>query len=284
MEVGLVTAFLGGVLAILSPCGALLLPAFFASVAGTGPRLMLHGAVFFAGLLVVLVPLGIGVGAVGTLFVTHRDVIIGVAALILVVLGILQIFGVGFDPSRILPGGRELQQQAASRVGFVKTFLLGAASGVAGFCTGPILGAVLTVAATQGSPLLAGVLLAVYGAGMLVPLLAIAAAWKRIGARTRRLLRGRSFMVYGREFHTTSVVTGTLILVVGVLFWTTNGLISAPELLPTSVSAWLQGKSAVLASAAVDIAAIVVVAAIALLLWWRAGRRDQEHPDRASSA
>src|SRR5699024_9671476 len=31
MEVGLLTAFLGGALALLSPCGALLLPGFFAS-------------------------------------------------------------------------------------------------------------------------------------------------------------------------------------------------------------------------------------------------------------
>src|SRR5690606_16433055 len=45
MDVGLVTAFLGGALALLSPCAALLMPAFFASTAGSGPRLLAHGAV-----------------------------------------------------------------------------------------------------------------------------------------------------------------------------------------------------------------------------------------------
>ncbi len=57
MDIGLVTAFLGGMLAILSPCGALLLPAFFASTVGAGPRLLLHGSIFYLGLLLVLVPL-----------------------------------------------------------------------------------------------------------------------------------------------------------------------------------------------------------------------------------
>ena len=59
----MVTAFLGGVLALLSPCGALLLPAFFASTVGTGPRLWTHAAVFYVGLVAVLVPLHVAVVA-----------------------------------------------------------------------------------------------------------------------------------------------------------------------------------------------------------------------------
>ena len=70
MDIGLLSAFLGGGLALLSPCGALLLPAFFASTVGSGPRLWLHGAVFFVGLLTVLVPLGVGAGAIGSVFLT----------------------------------------------------------------------------------------------------------------------------------------------------------------------------------------------------------------------
>ena len=46
--------------------------------------------------------------------------------------------------------------------------------------------------------LTAGTLLAVYGAGMVVPLLLLAALWGRIGVRTRALLRGRTFTVYVR--------------------------------------------------------------------------------------
>ncbi|WP_040595140.1 cytochrome c biogenesis CcdA family protein, partial [Timonella senegalensis] len=174
MDIGLLAAFAGGALALLSPCAALLMPAFFASTVGTGPKLLLHGSIFYLGLLVVLVPLGVGAGALGTLFVVHRQAIVLVASLVLIVLGAAQALGFGFDPSRLLPSGANLHTRAASTTGLVKTFLLGAASGIAGFCAGPILGAVLTLAAAQGNTVAAGVMLAVYGAGMVVPLLLIA--------------------------------------------------------------------------------------------------------------
>lgn len=283
MDIGLVSAFLGGVLALLSPCAALLLPAFFASTVGAGPRLLLHGAVFYLGLLVILIPLGVGAGAVGTLFVTHRQAIVLGSAILLIVLGVIQVLGLGFDPARLLPGGAQLQSRAASTSGLVKTLLLGAAGGIAGFCAGPILGAVLTLAAARGDIFSAGGLLAVYGAGMVVPLLLIAALWQRLGARGRTILRGRTVPVLGRELHTTSVLTGLLIITVGVLFWTTNGLVGAPELLPYEAQSWLQETSSLLANPLLDILALGVVAGLVLVLWARRQRRPMSDSLRETS-
>lgn len=276
MDVGLLSAFLGGALALLSPCAALLLPAFFASTVGSGPRLLLHGVIFYLGLTVVLVPLGVGAGALGSLFVTHRQTIVVASAILLVILGVAQLLGFGFDTSRLLPGGSQLQSRAASATGLLKTFLLGAAGGVAGFCAGPILGAVLTLAAAQGDAISAGGLLAVYGAGMVAPLLLIAALWARLGPGGRTALRGRTFIVLGRELHTTSVVTGLLIIGVGILFWTTNGLVNAPELLPYDIQTWLQEAIGTLANPVVDIAVLVVLAALVLLWWARRQRTVRE--------
>lgn len=275
MDIGLVTAFVGGALALLSPCAALLMPAFFAGTVGAGPRLLLHGGVFYLGLLVVLVPLGMGAGALGALFVTHRQAIVLIASAVLVVLGAAQVLGFGFDPARLLPTGADPRQRAASASGLVKTVLMGAASGVAGFCAGPILGAVLTLAAARGDALSAAVLLAVYGAGMVVPLLLIAALWRRLGDRGRRMLRGRAFTVLGRRLHTTSVTTGLLIIGVGVLFWSTNGLVGAPALVPVETQAWLQERSSLLASPILDIAAVLLIAAVVLVLWTRRRTRAQ---------
>jgi len=285
MEVGLIAAFLGGVLALLSPCGALLLPAFFASSVGGGLRLGMHGAVFYVGLFLVLVPLGLGAGAVGAFFVTYRTAIVVVSSVLLIAFGVLQLLGFGFDASRLVPGASGLHDRAARRTGLTKTLLLGAASGLAGFCSGPILGAVLTLAAAQGDLLLAGALLAVYAAGMVVPLLGLAWAWTRMSDRSRRALRGRTFTVLGRELHTTSVVTGLLLIGVGVLFWATNGLLTAPALVPTGVQMWLQERSALLSGPVVDIVVIVLVAAAILLVWARRGRRRPpaaEQPDETA--
>jgi len=275
VEIGLLTAFLGGMLALLSPCGALLLPAFFASTVATKMQLLVHGAVFYLGLALTLVPFGLGLGALGSLLVSERGLIIAVTAVVLVILGLAQIFGLGFDLSRMLPGATKLQESASARTGLFRTLLLGAVGGVAGFCAGPILGAILTLAFGQSNLWNAGALLAVYGLGMVVPLVIIAALWQKMSARGRRALRGRTFTVLGREFHSTSVITGTLIVAVGALFWFTNGLISLPTLIPTDVQVWMQERGTVLANPIVDMVAIIVLAAIALTVWGVRRRRNE---------
>lgn len=275
MDISLVTAFLGGVLALLSPCGALLLPAFFASVIGQRMRLLLHGGVFYLGLVITLVPLGLGLGAVGDLLTGYRDALIIVTAIILIVLGLAQAAGFGFDVSRALPGANSLNQRAHQRSGFLRTLLLGAASGVAGFCAGPILGAILTLAVAQGDALNAGLMLAIYGLGMVAPLTVLAAVWDKIGPRTMKLLRGRGFRFLGRQLHTTSVITGVLIAGIGVLFWTTNGLVTAPSLVPTSVQRWLQSYTGVLSDPLVDLLIIGGIVIVAITIW--AVRRTRRH-------
>lgn len=267
MEITLLTAFLGGVLALLSPCGALLLPAFFASSLGNRLKILLHGGIFYLGLALTLVPLGLGLGALGTLVTSYREVMIMVTSAILVLLGIAQALGFGFDLAKHLPGASGLQQKAHNRSGALRTFLLGAASGVAGFCAGPILGAILTLAMAQGDTLRAGFMLAVYGAGMVVPLIGLAAIWTRLGPRAMKVLRGRGFSVFGKQLHTTSVITGLLIAGVGVLFWTTNGLVSAPSLLPTEIDRWMQSHSGLLASPTANAIAVGVIAVVIILIW-----------------
>lgn len=267
IEIGFLTAFLGGMLALLSPCSALLLPAFFASSVGARLGLLLHGAVFYLGLVLTLVPFGLGLGALGSFLLSERGLLIAITSIVLVVLGVVQMLGFGFDFARVLPGVSRVQESASQRSGLVRTLLLGAAGGVAGFCAGPILGAILTLAFAQSDMWTAGTMLAVYGAGMVVPLVILAALWQKMSARSRGILRGRTFTVFGRELHTTSVITGGLITGVGLLFWFTNGLLNVPSLIPSDVEKWLQQGSSVLANPIVDIIAIVAAMGVALAIW-----------------
>ncbi|MGO1285380.1 MAG: cytochrome c biogenesis CcdA family protein [Brachybacterium sp.] len=283
MEVGLLTAFIGGALALLSPCGALLLPGFFASTVSSRASLLPHAVVFYLGLIAMLVPLGVGAGALGALVIEHRSVLIGLTSLVLIVLGALHALGFGFDLGRLLPGFDRLQQSSARGSGMARTFLLGAVGGIAGFCAGPILGAVLTLAMGQGSMTFAGVLLAVYGAGMVIPLMVLAAVWDHLGERGRSVLRGRELTILGRALHSTTVVTGIVIMALGVLFWVTNGLVTLPSLVPTSTLARWQENSAVLDDPGVQIAAIIALATLGLLVWWRRDRRRaQERTERTT--
>lgn len=280
VELSLFAAFVGGALALLSPCGALLLPAFFATTVGTRARLLLHGGLFFLGLSVTLVPLGLGASFLGSLLTSHRDLLITVAGWLIIVFGLLQVVGLGFDLSRLLPGVQTTRSAAHRKGSVVRSILLGTVSGVAGFCSGPILGAVLTMAATEPSQVLAGVLLAVYGAGMVVPLVVISALWTRLGSRGRARLRGRAWSVGPVQLHTTSVVTGVLLIVVGVIFLRTNGMASLPQLVPSRILGEMQ--SAVLAfGSAVPEPVLISVLALGALGAWAAWRRRKNDDDAA---
>lgn len=77
----------------------------------------------------------------------------------------------------------------------------------------------------------------------------------------------RDLNVFGKQLHTTSVITGLLIAGVGVLFWTTNGLVSAPSLLPTEIDRWMQSHSGLLASHTANAIAVGVIAVVIILIW-----------------
>ena len=213
VEVSFLASFLGGLLSLLSPCSALLLPAFFAYAFESRGELVGRTAVFYLGLCATLVPLGMGISAVSALVYGHRSTLITVSGLVIIVLGIIQIVGGGLSLGPV--------ERLRGRVrgdSIATTFFLGAVYGFAGFCSGPILGAVLTVAATSGSALRGAGLLATYAAGMAAPLFLMSLLWERFDLGHRRWLRGREVSLGRFRFHSTNLFSGLMFIAVGILF------------------------------------------------------------------
>jgi cytochrome c biogenesis protein CcdA len=96
VEASFLASFLGGVLSLLSPCSALLLPAFFAYAFQSRRELVGKTVVFYLGLAATLVPLGMGISAVSALVYGHRGALISVCGLLIIALGVLQLAGRGF--------------------------------------------------------------------------------------------------------------------------------------------------------------------------------------------
>jgi cytochrome c biogenesis protein CcdA len=213
VEISFVASFLGGLLSLLSPCSALLLPAFFAYAFQSRGELVGRTAIFYLGLCATLVPLGMGISAVSSLVYGHRNTLITVSGLVIIVFGIVQLVGGGFAFGPV-----ERLRGRIKGDSIVTTFCLGAVYGFAGFCSGPILGAVLTVAASSGSALRGAGLLATYTAGMAAPLFLMALLWDRLDLGRRRWLRGREFSLARLRFHTTNLLSGLMFVAIGILF------------------------------------------------------------------
>jgi cytochrome c biogenesis protein CcdA len=279
-DVGYLAAFLGGVLALLSPCSALLLPSFFAYAFASRGRLLAHTAVFYLGLDATLVPLGAGSAWAAALFNGHRQILILTAGWVIIALGVAQLLGSGFT----VGPAASLQQHLARRGGWVAVFGLGATYGVAGFCSGPILGAVLTIAAAGGQALRGMALLAVYALGMAVPMFALAALWERLDLDRRRWIRGRSFTLGPLHLHTTSAISGLLFIGIGILFLLFNGTTTLGLLgLTPSVEHQLAAQNAVsdFSTHVSDIALLTLLAVLVLgIAAWRLRRYPHRHPSR----
>lgn len=263
-EIGFVAAFLGGVLALLSPCGALLLPSFFAYAFDNPGRLLARTGVFYLGLVSTLVPLGVTASAATQFVRSNQDTVLAVAGVVVILLGIATAVGRGFVllPER-LRGGHD----GGNGPGAV--YLLGLAYGLTGFCTGPILGSVLVLAAVGGRPVIGGAMLAVYALGMVVPLVALTLVWERLGDRGRRWLRGREVRIGRFRFHSTSLVSGVLLVGVGVLLLTGATLLESQRLalLGAQAEEWATAAGARVSDEVLAIVALVLSGAWLVRRW-----------------
>ncbi|MFE4593475.1 cytochrome c biogenesis CcdA family protein [Streptomyces laurentii] len=268
--IGYFAAFLGGLLALLSPCSALLLPAFFAYSIDSRAKLVARTGVFYAGLATTLVPLGAAGSFAGRLFYGHRDLLVAVGGWLIVGLGVLQILGLGFASRRLAEASGRIRPTTVFSV-----YALGLVYGLAGFCAGPILGSVLTVAAVGGNPVYGGLLLAVYALGMAVPMFLLALLWERYDLGRRRWLRGRAIRVGRFELHTTSLLSGLFFIALGTLFLVFDGTTALPGLLSVDDSFAVEQRVGDLGRTVPDwVLLAAVVAVVAGALAWR-GRRSR---------
>jgi cytochrome c-type biogenesis protein len=242
--IGLFVAFLAGVVSFASPCCLPLVPAYIGYMVGaTGEadrrRSFLHGLAFVTGFTLVFVAFWASIGAIGYALADNAKYLRMFGGAVLIVFG-LQVAGVInlralWRDTRPMPafgaaalGGAALGG-AATGGGTVALggAGAGAATGVPGYgrsllfgvvfaagwspCIGPILGGIIGLASSTASVAQGTVLLLAYAAGLAVPFLAVAmgATWvaRRLGW-------------VGRHHRAVSLVSGALLVVLGVLMVT----------------------------------------------------------------
>lgn len=270
--------FLGGFVALLAPCCiTVLLPSYFAATFTSIGGLLRMTFLFAAGIAVVILPIALGLAALGQLFSRYHTLLFLIGGLFLLTLGVMTLRGRGFE----LPFLRAPTFQ--DRPG-ASVFALGLFSGAASSCCAPVLIGVLTLTAlTSSFPGALAVSLA-YVFGMVFPLFMLALAGDRMGFSRSRWVRGMTvhLAAFGRrvEVHSTNLIGGLLFVAMGILVLglaaTGNEFISVPGLADLGLALRRVGDGALeLMSGVPGIVVAAVLAAIVAFLWWQSSRVPQ---------
>ncbi len=219
-NVTLLIAFAAGMLSFASPCVLPLVPAYIGhmvTVSAESPTsanrrtCFLHAASFVTGFSLVFVVFWTSIGLIGFLLLDNARYLREMGGAILVFMGLhlLGVINIGF-----LNREYSVSQAPAARTGYPRSLVMGMTFS-AGWtpCIGPVLGSIIGLAIIGGTVGQGALLLLAYSAGLGVPFLIMAFAVEGVSARLKRI---RPVLA------TVPVVSGLLVVAVGVLLLTNN--------------------------------------------------------------
>jgi cytochrome c-type biogenesis protein len=267
--------FIGGMLALFAPCCiTVLLPSYFAATFRNVGTLVRMTFVFAAGIAVVIIPIAIGLAALGQLFSQFHFVLFLVGGLFLLALGVMTLRGRGFELPFLRAPAFEGRPGAS-------VFALGVFSGAASSCCAPVLVGVLTLTALTNSVPGAVAVAFAYVFGMVFPLFLIALVGDRFGWSTSRIIRGTTLRLgFGKRrvaIHSTNLFGGVLFVAMGVfvlvLAVTGNEFLAVPGQAELGASLQVLGDQVIsLLSGIPNLVVLAVLVVLAALFWRRAHR------------
>lgn len=268
-------AFLGGILALLSPCSGMLLPAFFAYAFDQPRRLLLATYTFYLGLATVFVPLGFASSLLARWLRAAPDTLYLVGGGLLLAMGALALTPKA--AARLVPAGASaLSARAqASDVETWRPYLLGMTFGLATTsCIAPILGGLTALAATGGFSALQTIpLFLAFSLGIAAPLFLLALASQRRAAGLARRWSTRTLALPWGRLPLVQALTGFLLLGLGALFLATRGTLSLTGWYDKVGATELAYRASHVLLASPALAAVGAVAIVGLLvaagLTWR---------------
>ena len=275
--------FIGGILALLAPCCiTVLLPSYFAATFRNVGTLLRMTFLFGGGIAAVILPIALGLAALGQLFSRYHTILFLAGGVFLIVLGVMTLRGRGFE----LPFTRAPRFEG--RPG-ASVFALGVFSGAASSCCAPVLIGVLTLTALTSSFAGAVAVGLAYIFGMVFPLFLIALVGDRFGWSTSRLVRGMTvdLRLAGRKtsIHSTNLIGGLLFLAMGafvlVLAASGNEFLALPGQGAVGASMQQLGDQLIgLLSGVPNLLVIALLLAIAIYFWRRSAARSvPQSPD-----
>ncbi|HEY2383824.1 MAG TPA: cytochrome c biogenesis protein CcdA [Terriglobia bacterium] len=221
-EVSVFTAFVAGLVSFLSPCVLPLVPGYISIISGSSLEqlkaqekdaslfrtVLMNSILFIVGFSITFILLGASATWIGQVLVSRMRLLGQLAGLVLIVFGIHL---TGLIKINALYKDKRFHNVQKPR-GMLGALVLGLAFAFGWTpCIGPILAGILTIASTKQTVTEGMFLLAVYSAGLGIPFLLTSLALNQFLA-----FYGR----FKKHFHTVEVVSGALVIAVGVLILT----------------------------------------------------------------
>ncbi len=211
----LLAAFIAGLAALFAPCCiTVLLPSYFASVFKEKRKVYLMTFIFFLGIAMVFLPLGLGAAWLGSLFSRYHNLVFAIGGIFLAIMGLTQITGRHLSlPFSVHP---KLKDSSAPSV-----FMLGIFSGIATTCCAPVLAGVLALAALPGSIFWGVMYTLSYVLGMVAPLFFIASFLDKadVNKKIMGIRKPISYSLLGEKITLTiaEAISGAMFLAMGAL-------------------------------------------------------------------
>lgn len=218
-DVGLLGAFLGGLVSFLSPCVLPVIPAYVSVVTGLsvtsvqeGGRSHLRRVLgtaggFVLGFSVVFVAMGLSLSAVGQALLGHRVLLTQISGLVVLAMALFLLASMFLKAPWLYQEMR--WHPSLDRFGPFAAPVAGVAFGFGWTpCIGPVLTSVLAVAAGSGSAGQGTAMLVAYSAGLAVPFLGAALALDRLAG---------AFGFVKRHFAFLTVASALVLAAFGVL-------------------------------------------------------------------
>lgn len=207
MNVSVISAFVAGFLSFFSPCILPLVPIYVLYIFSQRGSKVKNAFLFVLGFSIVFIGLGVLASLFGVAFSQYKQLIVKIAAIILILMGLVMIdLSPDFLKRLFIPIGGNGNNQK-ERTPLVLGMLLSISWTP---CVGPILASILSLAAVQKTFVKGVLLLVIYSMGFATPFLLASLFIERV----------KGFFVFiNRRIKVVEYLTGIFIIIFGILLF-----------------------------------------------------------------
>lgn len=213
----ILAAFLAGMVALFAPCCiTVLLPAYLASAFREKKNIIRMTLLFFTGIAVVLVPIGLGAAWLAEIFQDFHKEMYLLGGGLMIFLAVFSFLGKSIA---MIPMLKNIKPKlSASHPKSV--FLLGILSGAATSCCAPVLAGAVTLAVVSGVFWKALIVVFAYVFGMVFPLFLVAFFYDRFKLENSKIIQGKIMEIkFGSKIHylhSTNLLAAGIFLLIGI--------------------------------------------------------------------